>query len=266
MMLSAACMQCTRESYCLHRGIRGVHAVLTQTRCWPVGTPPSAAASLCMQARKQQLQDDVDTCRTKLERATKLIGGLGGEKSRWAEAAARLGGAYACLTGDVLLAAGCIAYLGPFTAAFRERAIAQWSERCRCAGGCDGLLLLAAGMHDARVTMHRPHLKHACTGTTSILQVLRHPLQSGLPPVGCAGRPCGHPRLAGGRAAQRQPVHRQRHHYQQGAPLATHDRPAGAPRGANCRMLHADCRALADCCTLADCRIRIVLCLQWPIH
>lgn len=38
-----------------------------------------------VQARKQQLEEEVDLCQKKLERATKLIGGLGGEKSRWKE-------------------------------------------------------------------------------------------------------------------------------------------------------------------------------------
>uniref|UniRef100_A0A383V949 AAA+ ATPase domain-containing protein n=1 Tax=Tetradesmus obliquus TaxID=3088 RepID=A0A383V949_TETOB len=86
-----------------------------------------------MQARKQQLEEEVSLCQKKLERATKLIGGLGGEKTRWQEVAKKLAADYTHLTGDVLLSAGCIAYLGPFTAAYRERAINQWVERCRSA-------------------------------------------------------------------------------------------------------------------------------------
>jgi dynein heavy chain len=85
-----------------------------------------------VQARKQQLEEEVSLCQKKLERATKLIGGLGGEKTRWQEVAKKLAADYTHLTGDVLLSAGCIAYLGPFTAAYRERAINQWVERCRC--------------------------------------------------------------------------------------------------------------------------------------
>ncbi|KAF6265404.1 dynein heavy chain 6 [Scenedesmus sp. NREL 46B-D3] len=86
-----------------------------------------------MQARKQQLEEEVALCQKKLERATKLIGGLGGEKTRWQQVAKKLATDYTHLTGDVLLSAGCIAYLGPFTAAYRERAINQWVERCRSA-------------------------------------------------------------------------------------------------------------------------------------
>ncbi len=52
-------------------------------------------------------------------RATKLIGGLGGEKARWTEVAKKLGDDYINLTGDVLLSSGFIAYLGAFTITYR---------------------------------------------------------------------------------------------------------------------------------------------------
>ena len=53
-------------------------------------------------------------------RAEQLIGGLGGEKDRWGKAALDLGQQYNNLTGDVLCAAGVVAYLGAFTSAFRQ--------------------------------------------------------------------------------------------------------------------------------------------------
>lgn len=84
-----------------------------------------------IQARKLQLEQEVDLCEKKLERATKLIGGLGGEKTRWTEVAHKLGGDYINLTGDVLLSAGFIAYLGAFTAPYRDRAAKQWVAKCR---------------------------------------------------------------------------------------------------------------------------------------
>lgn len=62
----------------------------------------------------------VDLCGKKLVRAEKLIGGLGGEKARWTEAAARLQSVYDNLAGDVLISSGVMAYLGPFTMAFRQ--------------------------------------------------------------------------------------------------------------------------------------------------
>lgn len=59
-------------------------------------------------------------CTKKLERAEALIGGLGGEKTRWTQAAKDLGVQYENLTGDVLLSSGIVAYLGAFTAVFRQ--------------------------------------------------------------------------------------------------------------------------------------------------
>lgn len=55
-------------------------------------------------------------CTVKLERAEQLIGGLGGERVRWINAAKELASKYDNLTGDALIAAGVIAYLGAFTA------------------------------------------------------------------------------------------------------------------------------------------------------
>ena len=57
-------------------------------------------------------------CTIKLERAEQLIGGLGGERTRWMAAAVDLGNQYGNLIGDVLIASGIIAYLGAFPARF----------------------------------------------------------------------------------------------------------------------------------------------------
>ena len=92
-------------------------------------------------AKKEQLERDVDMCSKKLDRYTlicrlihpdsdtctmlccraeKLIGGLGGEKTRWSQAAKDLSRQYDNLTGDVLVSSGIVAYLGAFTSAFRS--------------------------------------------------------------------------------------------------------------------------------------------------
>lgn len=63
-------------------------------------------------AKKAQLETDVHMCTVKLDRAQKLIAGLGGEKSRWTAVAGRLGLQFVALTGDIVLAAAQIAYLG----------------------------------------------------------------------------------------------------------------------------------------------------------
>lgn len=92
---------------------------------------PSVPA-VCLQARKKQLEEEVDMCQKKLDRATKLIGGLGGEKTRWGEVAKKLAADFTNLTGDVLLSSGFIAYLGPYQSTYRERAINLWVQQCRC--------------------------------------------------------------------------------------------------------------------------------------
>ena len=70
-------------------------------------------------------------CAQKLVRAEKLIGGLGGEKDRWSQAAVELQMIYDNLLGDVLVSAGAIAYLGPFTSAFRDKCTTSWIELCK---------------------------------------------------------------------------------------------------------------------------------------
>ena len=44
-----------------------------------------------MQRKKASLETNIDICSKKLDRAEKLIGGLGGEKERWGKAAHDLG-------------------------------------------------------------------------------------------------------------------------------------------------------------------------------
>ncbi|CAG9858599.1 unnamed protein product [Phyllotreta striolata] len=78
--------------------------------------------------KKKDLEDGIDLCGQKLERAEKLIGGLGGEKVRWSEIAANCKVLLHKVIGDVLLSAGTIAYLGPFTVNYRNELIRQWND------------------------------------------------------------------------------------------------------------------------------------------
>lgn len=63
---------------------------------------------------------EVDLCSKKLERAEQLIGGLGGEKTRWSQTSLELGHLYINLTGDILISSGVVAYLGAFTSNYRQ--------------------------------------------------------------------------------------------------------------------------------------------------
>ena len=87
-----------------------------------------------MTEKKAQLEQNIDMCSKKLDRAEKLIGGLGGEKTRWGEAAAELGERYNNITGDVLLSAGVVAYLGAFTVDFRLECVREWHKVCKLKG------------------------------------------------------------------------------------------------------------------------------------
>ena len=80
---------------------------------------------------KDKLEADVDRCKKQLDRAGKLIDGLGGEKERWTQKAADLTVQYNMLIGDVLLAAGQIAYLGPFTQSYRNDCVDGWVAKLK---------------------------------------------------------------------------------------------------------------------------------------
>jgi dynein heavy chain len=88
-------------------------------------------------------------CNFVLCRAQKLIAGLGGEKSRWTAAAQGLGREYVQLTGDVLLAAAQIAYLGAFTSTYRHECLNGWVRACAAKGvPCSEKFKLAAVLGD----------------------------------------------------------------------------------------------------------------------
>ncbi|KAL3685151.1 hypothetical protein R1sor_003173 [Riccia sorocarpa] len=83
-----------------------------------------------MEGKKAALEVEVNNCQKKLGRAEKLIGGLGGEKVRWNAVGEELGKVYITLTGDVLLASGYMAYLGPVTLSYRESLLKKWGAAC----------------------------------------------------------------------------------------------------------------------------------------
>ncbi|XP_062127566.1 dynein axonemal heavy chain 3 [Drosophila sulfurigaster albostrigata] len=80
---------------------------------------------------KKRLEDDIENCEKKLNRAEKLLGGLGGEKTRWSEAAKNLHESISNIVGDVLLAGGCTAYLGFFTTEYRANILEDWNAVCQ---------------------------------------------------------------------------------------------------------------------------------------
>ena len=83
------------------------------------------------QTRKKDLEANVALCNDKLVRAQELLDGLGGEKTRWGASVERLNDEYLQVTGNVLISAGLMAYLGPFTSEFRSDIIKDWVVVCK---------------------------------------------------------------------------------------------------------------------------------------
>lgn len=77
-------------------------------------------------SKAEKLEQDAETCKVQLGRAEKLLAGLGNESVRWDAASKILEKNIKFVMGDIALAAGFIAYAGPFTAEFRARLISHW--------------------------------------------------------------------------------------------------------------------------------------------
>eukprot|EP00002_Diphylleia_rotans_P012132 TRINITY_DN2375_c0_g1_i1.p1 TRINITY_DN2375_c0_g1~~TRINITY_DN2375_c0_g1_i1.p1 ORF type:complete len:4335 (+),score=913.34 TRINITY_DN2375_c0_g1_i1:198-13202(+) len=80
------------------------------------------------ETRKRNLVAKVADCQVKVERANRLIGGLGGESVRWQARVARLQIDSSNVIGDVLLSAAYVCYMGAFTASYRTALITDWRD------------------------------------------------------------------------------------------------------------------------------------------
>ncbi|KAJ3086325.1 Dynein heavy chain 7, axonemal, partial [Quaeritorhiza haematococci] len=100
--------------------------------------------------KKERLEREVKSCGEQLDRAQKLLGGLGGERQRWTEVVKMLDNTLYNLTGDVLISAGVIAYLGAFTKTFRTDCITSWVKECHKASiPCSEVFSLSKILGDA---------------------------------------------------------------------------------------------------------------------
>eukprot|EP01012_Entosiphon_sulcatum_P008694 TRINITY_DN14772_c0_g1_i1.p1 TRINITY_DN14772_c0_g1~~TRINITY_DN14772_c0_g1_i1.p1 ORF type:complete len:4302 (+),score=681.03 TRINITY_DN14772_c0_g1_i1:35-12907(+) len=84
--------------------------------------------------KKQELEEEYANTESKLVRATKLMSGLGGEKTRYVEQSERLAEVYSNVVGDVLISAGFTAYLGPFVSQYRQSLVTEWVSLCHQRG------------------------------------------------------------------------------------------------------------------------------------
>jgi len=85
-------------------------------------------------AKKDDLERQSSVTQTRLGRAHKLTDGLGDEAVRWEAAAGQLEIDLHNLIGNIVLAAGCIAYIGPFNAEYRAELVNGWVTVCKSKG------------------------------------------------------------------------------------------------------------------------------------
>jgi dynein heavy chain len=74
-------------------------------------------------AEQKELKEEADRMERQLTAASKLISGLGGEKTRWTADMGTLESSLEKLVGDTMLGAAFLSYQGPFTADFRAEMV-----------------------------------------------------------------------------------------------------------------------------------------------
>ncbi|XP_006892361.1 PREDICTED: dynein heavy chain 1, axonemal [Elephantulus edwardii] len=81
--------------------------------------------------KKEDLEMKCEQCEQRLGRADKLINGLSDEKERWQETVEHLEHMLDNISGDMLVAAGYVAYLGPFTGQYRTTLYDYWVNQLK---------------------------------------------------------------------------------------------------------------------------------------
>ncbi|XP_060664252.1 LOW QUALITY PROTEIN: dynein axonemal heavy chain 6 [Drosophila nasuta] len=79
----------------------------------------------------QVIQDNVDLTYGRINRAGRLTSALADEQIRWRDTVKSLTADLACVPGDVLVAAACVAYLGAFSNEYRRDMSQHWVDKCR---------------------------------------------------------------------------------------------------------------------------------------
>ncbi|KAJ9575540.1 hypothetical protein L9F63_007610, partial [Diploptera punctata] len=77
--------------------------------------------------RKKELEDKMKLCEERMDRAVRLVTGLADERERWVENVAAYKVSIFNLVGDILISAGAVAYLAPFTDRYRRGLLSEWA-------------------------------------------------------------------------------------------------------------------------------------------
>ncbi|XP_044749962.1 dynein axonemal heavy chain 1-like [Coccinella septempunctata] len=79
-------------------------------------------------AFKEEKEQSIGLCEERMNRAVRLLTGLGDERVRWIGTIENIEASIVNVTGDILLSAGAIAYLTPFTDKYRRGLLSEWIE------------------------------------------------------------------------------------------------------------------------------------------
>lgn len=77
---------------------------------------------------KNEQERNINLCMERMARAVRLIGGLAKERIRWIETIKNIEYSQINIIGDILISAGSVAYLTPFTDQYRRSLLNQWHE------------------------------------------------------------------------------------------------------------------------------------------
>lgn len=77
-------------------------------------------------AFREEKERSINLCQDRMNRAFRLITGLSDERVRWLETIANIEANTINVTGDILLSAGAVAYLTPFTDKYRRGLLSEW--------------------------------------------------------------------------------------------------------------------------------------------
>ncbi|XP_022823491.1 dynein heavy chain 1, axonemal-like [Spodoptera litura] len=77
---------------------------------------------------RKRMEEDINQCLARMDRANRLLNGLSSERVRWIKTIEDLDIAKVNLIGDILLSACAVGYITPFTDEFRRTLLSEWIQ------------------------------------------------------------------------------------------------------------------------------------------